>query len=64
MTTASSRSVFSRTARFMRISAVQQRMGASRLTAPSPVIMPTRSGPKSRHRSKNFSLTSALMGQV
>ncbi len=64
MTTASTRGAASRTARFMRISAVQQTMGASRFTAASPVIMPTFSGPKSRHRSKNFSLTSALIGQV
>ena len=64
MTTASTRGLASRSATFIRISAVQQTMGASRFTAPSPVIMPTFSGPKRRHRSKNFSLTSALMGQV
>ncbi len=64
MTTASARGAASRTARFIRISAVQQTIGASRFTAPSPVIMPTFSGPKRRQRSKNFSFTSALIGQV
>ena len=49
---------------FDRISAVQQTMGASRLTDASPVIIPTLSAPKSRQRAKNFSLTSALMGAV
>jgi hypothetical protein len=49
---------------FDRISAVQQMIGASRLTLASPVIMPTRSAPKIAHSSKNFSLTSALIGQV
>ena len=39
-------------------------IGASGLTAASPVIMPTRSAPKMSHRSKNFSETSALIGAV
>ena len=47
-----------------RISAVQQMIGAPGLTLASPVIMPTRSGPKIAHRSKNFSDTSALIGAV
>jgi hypothetical protein len=38
--------------------------GASRLMLASPVIMPTFSGPNASHSSKNFSLTSALMGAV
>jgi hypothetical protein len=45
-------------------SAVQQTMGAPALMAASPVSMPTFSGPKASHRAKNFSFTSALMGQV
>ena len=49
---------------FARISAVQHKMGASRLTVASPVIMPTFSGPKSLQSAKNFSLTSALIGHV
>src|SRR5699024_4685640 len=44
------------------ISAVAQTMGASALTAASPVSIPTFSGPNTSHRAKNFSLTSALMG--
>ena len=47
-----------------RISAVQQMIGAPAFTDASPVIIPTRSRPKVWHRSKNFSLTSALMGAV
>jgi hypothetical protein len=47
-----------------RISAVQQMIGASGFTEASPVIIPTWSDPKSRHRAKNFSLTSALIGAV
>jgi hypothetical protein len=47
-----------------RISAVQHRMGASRLMAASPVSIPTFSGPKSSQSAKNFSLTRALMGHV
>ena len=43
---------------------MQQTMGASALTAPSPVSMPTWVAPKVSHREKNFSLTSALMGEV
>ena len=54
----------SRRAWFARISAVQQMMGASALMAASPVIMPTFSRPKRLTRSKNFSLTRALMGAV
>ncbi len=45
-------------------SAVQQTIGACEFTAASPVIMPTLAVPKIAHRSKNFSLTSALMGAV
>ena len=45
----------SRSARLARISAVAQMTGASGLTAASPVIIPTRSGPRRSHRSKNFS---------
>ena len=45
-------------------SAVQQTIGASALTAASPVIMPTFAVPKIAHRSKNFSLTRALIGAV
>ena len=45
-------------------SAVQQMIGAVWLTAASPVIMPTLDVPKIAHRSKNFSLTSALIGAV
>ena len=47
-----------------RISAVQQITGASAFTAASPVSMPTSSVPKIAHRSKNFSLTRALIGAV
>ncbi len=54
----------SRRAMLPRISAVQQRIGASRLTDASPVDSPTLSGPKSRQSAIHFSLTSALMGQV
>ena len=54
----------SRSAWLARISAVQQMMGASALMAASPVIMPTFSRPKRSTRSKNFSLTRALMGAV
>ena len=53
-----------RRARFARTSAVQQMIGAPGLTDASPVIMPTRSWPKVATASKNFSLTSALMGAV
>jgi len=51
-------------AMFARISAVQQSTSACGLTLASPVIMPTCSGPKSRHSDRNFSLTNALIGQV
>ena len=54
----------SRSAMFARISAVAAMIGASALTAASPVTIPTFSAPKISHRSKNFSLTSALMGAV
>ena len=59
-----SASLPSRRAMLARISAVQHTMGASPLTAASPVTMPTFSAPKASTRSKNFSLTSALMGAV
>lgn len=54
----------SRRARFARISAVQQMIGASWFTPESPVIMPTFSGPKMSHSAKNFSDTRALIGAV
>ena len=54
----------SRNAMLARISAVQQRMGASRFTEASPVLRPTLSGPNSRQSAMNFSFTSALIGQV
>ena len=54
----------SRRAMLARISAVQQITGASAFTEASPVSMPTSSVPKTAHRSKNFSLTSALIGAV
>ena len=44
--------------------AVQTITGASLLTAASPVTMPTLSAPRAATISKNFSLTSALMGAV
>ena len=53
-----------RRASLARISAVQQMMGAPALMVTSPVIMPTLSRPNRSTRSKNFSLTSALMGAV
>ena len=53
-----------RSATFARISAVQQMIGASGLTAESPVIMPTFFEPNAATRAKNFSLTSALSGAV
>ena len=37
---------------------------ASRLMDASPVSIPTFCGPKASHKAKNFSFTSALMGQV
>ena len=43
---------------------MQHRIGASALTAASPVIMPTLAEPKTAHSAKNFSLTSALIGAV
>ena len=46
------------------ISAVAQMIGASALTAASPVSIPTFSAPNTAHRAKNFSLTSALIGAV
>src|SRR3712207_4290031 len=54
----------SRRAMLARTSAVQAMIGASRLTAASPVSMPTFSAPKTPHSAKNFSLTSALIGAV
>jgi hypothetical protein len=45
-------------------SAVQQTIGASRLTDTSPVSIPTLRAPKIAHRAKNFSETSALIGAV
>ena len=54
----------SRSARFARISAVQQMIGASLLTDESPVIMPTLADPNASTKAKNFSLTSAFRGAV
>ncbi len=54
----------SRSAILASTSAVQQMIGASGLTLPSPVIMPTSSGPKMSQSAKNFSETSALIGAV
>ena len=54
----------SRRAWFARISAVQQMTGAPALMCASPVTMPTFSRPSTSTKSKNFSLTSALMGAV
>ena len=54
----------SRRAMLASTSAVQQMMGASAFTAASPVSRPTSSAPKISQRSKNFSLTSALIGAV
>ena len=53
-----------RSARFARISCVQQITGALGLTAPSPVTIPTFAAPSSAHSAKNFSDTSALTGAV
>ena len=47
-----------------RISWVQHTIGASWLIEASPVSMPTFSAPKCSHSAKNFSLTSALIGEV
>ncbi len=44
----------SRNAMLARISAVQQRIGASRLTEASPVLRPTLSGPNSRQSAEPF----------
>jgi hypothetical protein len=54
----------SRSATLARISAVQAMIGAPAFTDASPVSMPTLAAPKTPHRAKNFSLTSALMGAV
>jgi hypothetical protein len=54
----------SRSAWLASTSAVAVRIGASGLTAASPVSMPTLSAPNMSHSAKNFSLTSALMGAV
>ena len=47
-----------------KISAVQAMIGASALTAASPVSMPTLPAPNTAHSAKNFSLTNALIGAV
>ena len=54
----------SRSAMLASTSAVQQITGAPAFTLPSPVIMPTRSGPSMSISAKNFSETSALIGAV
>ena len=54
----------SRRATLARISAVQHTIGASALTAASPVTMPTLSAPNVSTSAKNFSLTRALIGAV
>jgi len=64
MTTQSVRSLGSRITRFESTSAVQTSTGASRLIAASPVIIPTLRAPNASQSAKNFSLTSALIGQV
>ena len=64
MTTSTSVSGPLRSARFARISAVQQMIGASGLTLESPVTMPTFCAPKVSVSWKNFSLTRALIGAV
>ncbi len=43
---------------------IEKSTGASRFTVASPVIMPTFFAPRTSHSSKNFSVTSALMGAV
>ena len=54
----------SRRAMLASTSAVQAMIGASALTAASPVSIPTSSAPKTSQSAKNFSLTSALIGAV
>ena len=49
---------------FASTSEVQHTIGAAELMLASPVSMPTFSAPKSAHSAKNFSDTSALMGEV
>ena len=44
--------------------AIAEMIGASALTLPSPVIIPTFAGPKISQSAKNFSETSALIGAV
>ena len=53
-----------RSAMFATISAVAHTTGAVGLMEASPVSMPTFSAPRSPHRAKNFSETSALTGAV
>ena len=54
----------SRNAMLASTSAVHTMIGASALTAASPVSIPTSCAPKTWQRSKNFSDTSALIGAV
>ncbi len=54
----------SRSAMLASTSAVQAMIGASALTAASPVSIPTFSAPNIAHSAKNFSLTNALIGAV
>jgi hypothetical protein len=54
----------SRRAMFASTSAVQHTSRASALTEASPVSIPTRSGPRTSQRAKNFSETRALIGAV
>ena len=49
---------------FASTSAVQQTIGAPGLMLASPVSMPTSAGEKALHSAKNFSETSALIGEV
>ena len=53
-----------RSAMLASTSAVQQTIGAAGLMLASPVSMPTFSAPKASHSAKNFSETSALIGEV
>ena len=64
ITTCRSLSAPVRSAMLASTSAVQHRIGASALTAASPVIMPTFAEPNTSQSAKNFSLTSALIGAV
>ena len=57
-------SVGSTCLRYASTAAVFSEIVPSPLTVASPVIMPTFSAPNCPHSAKNFSLTSALIGEV